>query len=181
MIKTIENRLVPKYPKTRQCVLFDRWKLASLRRRSRSPPIRHPPDTGSHCQKPAATAKLRPQNLHTSRSSSTLKRDDDDDDAKTLTTTNLPQQNRNQRHPPPRTTPQPPTTTPSQSNAQPPAHITTMSAFVPVNPRPFLLDLVNKDVIVRLKWNEAEYKGRLVVLPPIPSPSSSSGPNMIRC
>ncbi|KAK1832698.1 hypothetical protein QBC39DRAFT_347992 [Podospora conica] len=37
-----------------------------------------------------------------------------------------------------------------------------MSSFVPVNPRPFLLDLVNKDVIVRLKWNEAEYKGRLV-------------------
>lgn len=35
-------------------------------------------------------------------------------------------------------------------------------SFVPVNPRPFLLDLVNKDVIVRLKWNEAEYKGRLV-------------------
>lgn len=41
-----------------------------------------------------------------------------------------------------------------------------MSAFVPVNPRPFLLDLVNKDVIVRLKWNEAEYKGRLVVCSP---------------
>lgn len=38
-----------------------------------------------------------------------------------------------------------------------------MSSFVPVNPRPFLQDLVNKDVIVRLKWNETEYKGRLVV------------------
>ncbi|KAK0658296.1 hypothetical protein QBC41DRAFT_263056, partial [Cercophora samala] len=37
-----------------------------------------------------------------------------------------------------------------------------MSSFVPVNPRPFLQDLVNKDVIVRLKWNETEYKGRLV-------------------
>lgn len=49
-----------------------------------------------------------------------------------------------------------------------------MSAFVPVNPRPFLLDLVNKDVIVRLKWNEAEYKGRLVVRSPFLS-------NMIRC
>ncbi|KAK4226995.1 hypothetical protein QBC38DRAFT_479029 [Podospora fimiseda] len=36
------------------------------------------------------------------------------------------------------------------------------TAFVPVNPRPFLQDLVNKDVIVRLKWNETEYKGRLV-------------------
>ncbi len=36
-------------------------------------------------------------------------------------------------------------------------------SFVPVNPRPFLLDLVNKDVIVRLKWGETEYKGRLVV------------------
>jgi small nuclear ribonucleoprotein F len=35
-------------------------------------------------------------------------------------------------------------------------------SFVPVNPRPFLQDLVNKDVIVRLKWNGAEYKGRLV-------------------
>jgi hypothetical protein len=36
-------------------------------------------------------------------------------------------------------------------------------SFVPVNPRPFLQDLVNKDVIVRLKWGETEYKGRLVV------------------
>ncbi|KAK0651517.1 LSM domain-containing protein [Cercophora newfieldiana] len=35
-------------------------------------------------------------------------------------------------------------------------------SFVPINPRPFLTGLVNKDVIVRLKWNEAEYKGRLV-------------------
>ncbi|KAK4190323.1 hypothetical protein QBC35DRAFT_378191 [Podospora australis] len=37
-----------------------------------------------------------------------------------------------------------------------------MAALVPVNPRPFLQDLVNKDVIVRLKWNETEYKGTLV-------------------
>jgi small nuclear ribonucleoprotein F len=36
-------------------------------------------------------------------------------------------------------------------------------SFVPINPRPFLQDLVNKDVIVRLKWGETEYKGRLVV------------------
>ncbi|KAK3293328.1 uncharacterized protein B0H64DRAFT_363843 [Chaetomium fimeti] len=35
-------------------------------------------------------------------------------------------------------------------------------SFVPVNPRPFLQDLVNKDVVVRLKWGETEYKGRLV-------------------
>ncbi|KAK0705167.1 LSM domain-containing protein [Lasiosphaeria hispida] len=35
-------------------------------------------------------------------------------------------------------------------------------SFVPVNPRPYLQDLVNKDVIVRLKWGETEYKGRLV-------------------
>jgi hypothetical protein len=44
-------------------------------------------------------------------------------------------------------------------------------SFVPVNPRPFLQDLVNKDVIVRLKWGETEYKGRLVVrLLPLPRP-----------
>jgi len=40
-------------------------------------------------------------------------------------------------------------------------------SFVPVNPRPFLQDLVNKDVVVRLKWGETEYKGRLVVRTPI--------------
>ncbi|KAM7209572.1 Like-Sm (LSM) domain containing protein [Naviculisporaceae sp. PSN 640] len=34
--------------------------------------------------------------------------------------------------------------------------------FVPVNPRPFLQDLVNQDVLVRLKWGQTEYKGRLV-------------------
>lgn len=43
-------------------------------------------------------------------------------------------------------------------------------SFVPVNPRPFLQDLVNKDVIVRLKWGQTEYKGRLVVR--IPDPPS---------
>jgi len=37
------------------------------------------------------------------------------------------------------------------------------TGFVPVNPRPFLQDLVNQDVIVRLKWGQTEYKGRLVV------------------
>ncbi|KAK4100958.1 small nuclear ribonucleoprotein SmF [Parathielavia hyrcaniae] len=35
-------------------------------------------------------------------------------------------------------------------------------SFVPINPRPFLQELVNKDVVVRLKWGETEYKGRLV-------------------
>jgi small nuclear ribonucleoprotein F len=35
-------------------------------------------------------------------------------------------------------------------------------SFAPINPRPFLQDLVNKDVLVRLKWGETEYKGRLV-------------------
>ncbi|KAH8908686.1 LSM domain-containing protein [Coniochaeta sp. PMI_546] len=35
-------------------------------------------------------------------------------------------------------------------------------SFVPVNPRPMLQELVNKDVVVRLKWAETEYKGRLV-------------------
>ncbi|KAH6676117.1 LSM domain-containing protein [Plectosphaerella plurivora] len=36
-----------------------------------------------------------------------------------------------------------------------------MSA-VPINPRPFLQGLVDQDVVVRLKWGETEYKGRLV-------------------
>lgn len=36
-------------------------------------------------------------------------------------------------------------------------------SFVPVNPRPMLQDLVDKTVLVRLKWGETEYKGRLVV------------------
>ncbi|KAI0136970.1 DUF866 domain protein [Xylariales sp. AK1849] len=34
--------------------------------------------------------------------------------------------------------------------------------FMPINPRPMLQDLVNKDIVVRLKWGETEYKGRLV-------------------
>lgn len=36
-------------------------------------------------------------------------------------------------------------------------------SFVPVNPRPMLQDLVDKTVLVRLKWGQTEYKGRLVV------------------
>ncbi|MCJ1246442.1 hypothetical protein MMC30_003649 [Trapelia coarctata] len=35
-------------------------------------------------------------------------------------------------------------------------------SFVPKNPRPMLQDLVNEDVIVRLKWGQTEYKGRLI-------------------
>ncbi|ORY64128.1 uncharacterized protein BCR38DRAFT_434111 [Pseudomassariella vexata] len=35
-------------------------------------------------------------------------------------------------------------------------------SFMPINPRPMLQDLVNKEIIVRLKWGETEYKGRLV-------------------
>ncbi|KAF1975093.1 small nuclear ribonucleo protein F [Bimuria novae-zelandiae CBS 107.79] len=38
-----------------------------------------------------------------------------------------------------------------------------MSAPVaPFNPRPMLQSLVDKDILVRLKWGETEYKGRLV-------------------
>ncbi|KAG0308457.1 hypothetical protein BGZ98_007913 [Dissophora globulifera] len=36
-----------------------------------------------------------------------------------------------------------------------------MSAFVPVNPKPFLNDLTGKAVMVKLKWGQ-EYKGVLV-------------------
>ncbi|KAI8086613.1 uncharacterized protein BX664DRAFT_336298 [Halteromyces radiatus] len=35
-----------------------------------------------------------------------------------------------------------------------------MSAFVPVNPKPFLNDLTGKAVVVKLKWG-GEYKGYL--------------------
>ncbi|KAJ9627630.1 hypothetical protein H2203_002842 [Taxawa tesnikishii (nom. ined.)] len=35
-------------------------------------------------------------------------------------------------------------------------------SFVPLNPRPMLQSLVNDDVIIRLKWGQTEYKGRLV-------------------
>ncbi|KIN01528.1 hypothetical protein OIDMADRAFT_123078 [Oidiodendron maius Zn] len=34
--------------------------------------------------------------------------------------------------------------------------------FVPINPRPMLQNLVNEEVIIRLKWGQTEYKGRLV-------------------
>ncbi|KAI4103370.1 MAG: hypothetical protein LQ339_004292 [Xanthoria mediterranea] len=36
------------------------------------------------------------------------------------------------------------------------------SQFVPLNPRPMLQSLVNEQVVIRLKWGQTEYKGRLV-------------------
>ena len=33
---------------------------------------------------------------------------------------------------------------------------------MPKNPRPMLQDLINEEVIVRLKWGQTEYKGRLI-------------------
>ncbi|TKA33696.1 putative small nuclear ribonucleoprotein F [Salinomyces thailandicus] len=35
-------------------------------------------------------------------------------------------------------------------------------AFVPLNPRPMLQQLVDQEVIIRLKWGQTEYTGRLV-------------------
>ncbi|KAL6719461.1 hypothetical protein ACLMJK_003701 [Lecanora helva] len=35
-------------------------------------------------------------------------------------------------------------------------------ASVPVNPKPMLQSLVNEPVIVRLKWGQTEYHGRLI-------------------
>ncbi|EGX47115.1 hypothetical protein AOL_s00097g161 [Orbilia oligospora ATCC 24927] len=35
-------------------------------------------------------------------------------------------------------------------------------SFQPINPRPMLQGLINDFVIVRLKWGQTEYKGRLV-------------------
>ncbi|KAJ0353584.1 hypothetical protein COL154_001086 [Colletotrichum chrysophilum] len=35
-------------------------------------------------------------------------------------------------------------------------------SFVPINPRPMLQDLVDKDVVIRLKWGDTEYKGKLI-------------------
>lgn len=37
-----------------------------------------------------------------------------------------------------------------------------MAAIQPKNPRPMLQDLVGSDIVVRLKWGETEYRGRLV-------------------
>lgn len=38
----------------------------------------------------------------------------------------------------------------------------TNQQFQPINPKPFLKTLLNKQVIVRLKWNKTEYKGTLL-------------------
>lgn len=35
-------------------------------------------------------------------------------------------------------------------------------SFVPLNPRPMLQGLINEDVLIRLKWGQTEYKGRLI-------------------
>ncbi|KAF5019246.1 hypothetical protein F66182_8738 [Fusarium sp. NRRL 66182] len=35
-------------------------------------------------------------------------------------------------------------------------------SFAPINPRPMLQELVSREVLVRLKWGEVEYKGTLV-------------------
>ncbi|RYO93261.1 hypothetical protein DL766_001381 [Monosporascus sp. MC13-8B] len=52
--------------------------------------------------------------------------------------------------------------TPRAEQSRVGAHNLHIMSFVPVNPRPMLQDLVNKDIVVRLKWGETEYKGRLV-------------------
>lgn len=36
--------------------------------------------------------------------------------------------------------------------------------FQPINPKPFLKTLLNKPVVVRLKWNKLQYKGTLVAI-----------------
>lgn len=40
----------------------------------------------------------------------------------------------------------------------------TNKQFQPINPKPFLKTLLNKRVIVRLKWNKMEYKGTLIAI-----------------
>ncbi|CAL9729807.1 small nuclear ribonucleoprotein F [Monosporozyma unispora] len=37
-----------------------------------------------------------------------------------------------------------------------------MSEFTPINPKPFLRDLVNQPVIITLKFNNTQYRGVLV-------------------
>ncbi|OVF09940.1 putative small nuclear ribonucleoprotein F [Clavispora lusitaniae] len=44
----------------------------------------------------------------------------------------------------------------------PDPHARTNQQFQPINPKPFLKTLLNKQVIVRLKWNKTEYKGTLL-------------------
>ncbi|KAK0277540.1 hypothetical protein LTR35_009942 [Friedmanniomyces endolithicus] len=38
----------------------------------------------------------------------------------------------------------------------------SIMTFVPLNPRPMLQSLVNEEVLIRLKWGQTEYTGRLV-------------------
>lgn len=40
----------------------------------------------------------------------------------------------------------------------------TNTQFQPINPKPFLKTLLNKKIIVRLKWNKMEYKGTLIAI-----------------
>lgn len=40
----------------------------------------------------------------------------------------------------------------------------TNTQFQPINPKPFLKTLLNKKVLVRLKWNKLEYKGTLLAI-----------------
>ncbi|QLG72263.1 hypothetical protein HG535_0C06180 [Zygotorulaspora mrakii] len=37
-----------------------------------------------------------------------------------------------------------------------------MSDFTPINPKPFLRDLIDKSILVTLKFNKTQYKGTLV-------------------
>ncbi|KAF2267111.1 small nuclear ribonucleoprotein F [Lojkania enalia] len=37
-----------------------------------------------------------------------------------------------------------------------------MATVAPFNPRPMLQSLVDKDIVVKLKWGDTEYRGRLV-------------------
>ncbi|CAL9734499.1 small nuclear ribonucleoprotein F [Monosporozyma servazzii] len=37
-----------------------------------------------------------------------------------------------------------------------------MSEFTPINPKPFLRDLVNQRVVITLKFNDTQYRGTLV-------------------
>jgi small nuclear ribonucleoprotein F len=50
----------------------------------------------------------------------------------------------------------------STSNSTPNLITTVKMSFAPLNPRPMLQELVSKQVLVRLKWGEVEYKGTLV-------------------
>lgn len=37
-----------------------------------------------------------------------------------------------------------------------------LTKFAPINPKPFLQDLTGGPVVVRLKWGDTEYRGKLV-------------------